>query len=145
MPRVPTVSLETLCNVFRIGQAGSASERNVVLVVQKDQFAESQMSRERSGFMADAFHQIAIAADAVRVMVDDGVARPVKPRGKPGFRNRQTNRVPKTLAERPRRDFHAHRMAALRMPRRFAPPLPEMLQLVQRKIIARQIQQAVEQ
>src|SRR5579883_2591005 len=143
--RVPAIGLEALGDVLSERQVHSAGQRNMVLVVEKDQLAELQMAGERSGFLADAFHEIAVAADTVGVVIDDRVAGLVKPCREPGFGDGESDRVTKTLAQRTRRYFYPGRMAALRMAGCFAAPLPKPLQFFERQIVAGEIEQAVEQ
>ncbi len=103
------------------------------------------MSGERGGFLRDAFHQIAIAADAVGVVIDDVVAGAVIAGRKPSFRNRQTDRVAESLAERSSGNFNAGCVTALRMAGGLAAPLAEVLQLIKGQIVASEVEQAVEQ
>src|SRR3954453_20751814 len=103
------------------------------------------MSGKRSGFVRDAFHQIAIAADPVCKVIDDGVARLVEARGEPCFGHRHSDRVAEALAKRTGGDLDAWRVTALRMTRRLALPLAETLDFRKRKIVARQVQEAVTQ
>src|SRR3546814_12167897 len=49
------------------------------------------------------------------------------------------------LPERPGGDFHARGVAALGMSRRLAAPLPELLDVVERQVVAGDVQQAVQQ
>src|SRR4051812_28210026 len=60
--RVPSISSKAACYVFREGQVGTAGERDMVLIVQVDQFAQAQVPCKRSRFLRDPFHQIAVAA-----------------------------------------------------------------------------------
>src|SRR5581483_11852900 len=103
------------------------------------------MTGERRGFLRYAFHQIAIAADRIRIVVDNLVSRPVITRCKPSLRDSHSDTVAKTLSQRPGGHFDPYSMSSLWMPRSFAAPLPKPLQLIQRQIITGQIEQAVKQ
>ena len=59
--------------------------------------------------------------------------------------DRHADRRRDALAERPGRRLHARRVTVLGMPRGHAAPLAEALQLVQRQVVAGQVQQRVEQ
>ena len=67
---VPVVGLEALGHVFGVAEFGGAVERDQIVVIEHDQLAQAEGSGERGGFMADAFHQIAVAAEDVGVVVD---------------------------------------------------------------------------
>ena len=49
----------------------------MILVVQINEFAQLEMSRERCSFLRDAFHEIAVTTDRVGVVVHEPVAGPV--------------------------------------------------------------------
>ena len=48
-------------------------EGDEVVVVEDDELAQAERSGERGGLVGDAFHQVAIAAQDVGVVVDGGV------------------------------------------------------------------------
>ena len=84
-------------------------------------------------FVRDAFHHVAIAGDEVRVMVDDVMARAIEDRGELCFGDRHSDRVPDALTERAGGRLDSRRVAVLRMSRRSALPLAEMLEVVERR------------
>ena len=100
------------------------------------------MARQGGCFGGHALHEVAIAYQRVGEMVDDAEARPVVTGGEVRFGHGQPHAVAETLAQRTGGGFHAGRQAALRMPGRAAAPLAELLELVQRQFVARQMQQA---
>src|SRR5690606_2102486 len=65
---VPALGRETLLLVVGDRQAGRAVDGNLVVVPQHDQAAESEVSGEGNGLVADAFHQTAVARDHIGVM-----------------------------------------------------------------------------
>ena len=132
---VPTVSLETLADVFGEIKISGSRERDMVLIVQIDQLSQAKMPGQRSGFLGYAFHQIAIAANGVCVVVDDFVPRPVVGCGEPGLGNGQSHAVAETLAERSGGHFHTRRFPSLRMAWRLAAPLSEPLEFIEREIV----------
>ena len=81
------------------------------------------MTRERSGLRRNTFHQIAVADQRVNIMIDDGAARPVVASGEVVFRDRHTDAVGESLAERSCRRLHSRGQSALRMPRSLTAPL----------------------
>ena len=62
----------------RQGDVGGAGQGDVVLVVEVDQLAETEVAGERGGLHGDAFHHVAVGDDAVGVVVDDLVAGAVE-------------------------------------------------------------------
>ena len=142
---MPPVGLEALGDIFCERQVGSAGERDQIVIVEVNHLAEMEMACERSRLLGNAFHQVAIAADDIGVVIDNVVAFAVIARGQPGFRNGHADAVAESLAERAGGDFDAHRMTALRMPRSFAAPLAEAFQFFERQIVAGEMEQAVEQ
>jgi hypothetical protein len=79
------------------------------------------------------------------VVVDDLVARPVEARGQVRLGDRHADGIADALAERPRRRLDALGQVALGMARREAAPLAELLDLLDRQVVARQVQQRVEE
>src|SRR5580704_7558580 len=98
------------------------------------------MTGERCSFVRYALHEIAIAANGIRIVIHDTVAGPVVAGCQPSFGDRQADSVPETLPQRTSGYFDARRMTALGMSRRPAAPLAETLELLQRQIITGQVQ-----
>ncbi len=117
----------------------------MVVVVEIDQLAEPQVPGQRGGFRRDAFHQVAVADDAVSVMVDDLEAGAVVARRQMRLGHRHAHAVAEALAKRPGRHLDAGCEAALGVPGRDASPLAELLDLLQRQIVPGQMEQAVQQ
>src|SRR5438874_2507380 len=117
----------------------------MVLIVEENQFAKMKMPGKSCGFMTDAFHQVSVAANAVSVVIDDLVPRPVIARREPGLGDRHSDGVSEPLPKWAGRYLNTHCVSALGVPRRFAAPLTEMLNFVERQIVAREVQQAVQQ
>src|SRR5207248_8543392 len=90
VPRVPPVRLKSFRNVFGKAQTGRPCQRDVVLVVEVDQLPEPEMASKRRGFLRDSLHQIAVAANRVRVVIDDGMPWTVVAGGEPSFRDRDS-------------------------------------------------------
>ena len=62
-----------------VGQRGRAVDGDAVVVVQEDQLLELQMAGERERLMADAFHQVAVGAQHIGVVIDDILAEFARP------------------------------------------------------------------
>ncbi len=143
--RLPAIGLEAPGAIFRERDVGAGGERHRVVVVEADQLAETEMAGERCRFRRDAFHQVAVAGDDPGAVIDRRVAVAAVTRGQMRFADRHADGVREALAERTGRDLDARRVAALGMARRLAAPLAELLQIVERKVVAGDVEQAVEQ
>ncbi len=142
---LPAVGLEALRAVLREGDVGAGGQRHVVVVVQADQLAELEMAGQRGRFAGHALHQVAVADDRPGAMVDHRMAVAVVARRQVRLADRHADRVRQALAERAGGDFDARRVAVLGMSRRLAAPLAELLEVVQREVVAGDEQQAVQQ
>ena len=103
------------------------------------------MAGERRGLRGYALHQIAIADDPIGEMIDDLGAGPVVTRRQVRFGHRETDAVAEALTQRPGGRLHAWRNAPLGMARRHAAPLAKPLDLFERKIVAGEVKQTVQQ
>src|SRR5690242_21155127 len=99
----------------------------MVLVVKINKLAQPQMSGKRRGFLCDAFHQVAVSTDGVRVVINDGVPRTVISCCEPRFGNRHSNTITETLAERAGRHLDTNGVSAFRVARRFTTPFTKAL------------------
>ena len=72
---VPAVGAKTQRGVVDEPGRDLAVNRDAVVVVQGDQLVELPGAGQRGGFVADAFHQAAVAHEGVGVVVDDGRGR----------------------------------------------------------------------
>ena len=102
------------------------------------------MAGERSGFRGYAFHEIAVAHECVGVMIDKVKSWAIVSGGEMGLGDSHTHAVAEPLSQGTCGDFHPRGAASLRMARGAAAPLPEPFELVQRKIVPGEVQQAVE-
>ncbi len=68
---MPAVSVEALDGVVVEGDLGGAVDGDVVVVVDVNEPPEPEVPGQGSGLVADAFHQVAVAADHEGVMVDE--------------------------------------------------------------------------
>jgi hypothetical protein len=95
--------------------------------------------------MRDPFHEVAVAADEVRVVVDDAVSVAIERSREVRLRHRESDGVPNTLSEWSRRRLDTRCMAVLGMPRCFAAPLTELLEVVERELVAAEIERAIDE
>ena len=142
---VPAVGLEPFRAVLSKGEICACGKGDMIVVIKTDELPELEMSGKRGGFVGDAFHQIAVTGKDIGEVVDDLETGTVVATGQIPFRHGQTHAVSETLAERSRRDFHPGRMSPLRMAGGMASPLPELSDLFERKVISRQVEEAIEE
>ena len=120
-----------------------AVDRDAVVVVQRHQFGQAQSTRQRTGLVADAFHQAAIAQEHIGHVVHDVQALatllPVEFIGQHFFGQRHTHGVGDALAQRAGGGFHARGDVYFRVARGLAVQLAELFQLVQGQVVACQV------
>ncbi len=103
-------------HVLAEGQLRLAFDRDAVVVVDPAQIGELQVAGQRSRFATDAFHQVAVAAQGVDVVVEQLEARPVVAGSQPAGGHGHAHAVADTLPQRPGRRLDARRIAVFRMP-----------------------------
>ena len=141
---VPAVGLEALALVLRRErERRRAVDRDVVVVVDVDEAAEPEMAGNRRRLGAEALHHVAVGANRVDPRVDDLVVRPVVAVGEETLGDRHPDAVRESLAERPRRRLDARRVPVLGMTRRAGAPLAELLEVVEREVVAREVERRV--
>jgi hypothetical protein len=122
-----------------------AGEGDVVLVVEGDQLAEPEVAGQRGRLHRDALHQVAVGAEDVGSVVDDRVVGPVVAGGEVGLGEGEPDGVGEPLAERAGGDLDAGGVAALGVAGRLRAQLAEGLDLLDRQVVAGQVEQRVEQ
>ena len=140
---LPAIGFETACGVVGNGQIGAAIDRNAIIVEQHNHSAKLHMACHGGGFMADAFHQTAIASNHIGVMVDKVAAIGA---GKVTLCHGYANRIGKSLTKRAGGGLDPGRMAIFRMAGGDCAKLAEIADLLHRHVgIARQMQQRIDQ
>jgi hypothetical protein len=98
---------------------------------------------DRRRLVRDALHQVAVRADRVDAVVDDLVVRPVELVREEALGDREADAVREALPQRARRRLDPGREEVLGMAGRDRAPLPEALQLLEREVVAGQVQRGV--
>ncbi len=142
---VPAVPVEDQGHVVRERHVRGARQADAVGVVEDDQLPQLEVAGERRRLVGDALHEVAVAGEHVRAVVHDLVPRPVEPCSEVALGDRHAHAHREALAERAGRGLDARRVAVLRVAGGAAPPLPELLQIVERQVVAGEVQQAVEE
>ena len=126
----PAIAFEALRRVVREPAVDAPVDGNAVVVIERNQFAETQRTRKRTHFVRDAFHHATVAEEHVGAVIDDDVTASIEFGGEQPLRKRHADRVRDPLPQRTGRRFHAGRHVVFRMPRRFRVQLPETSQLL---------------
>ena len=133
---MPVVSFKSRFNVVRISYLCVSFNAYMIVVIKKYEFTESEMPRYRCGFVRCAFHQIAVAAESICMMINYIKIIFVIKCGKMAFGYGHPYGIHNTLSERTGGRFHSRRKSVFRVTRCFAVPLPEIFNIVERKIVA---------
>ena len=122
------------------GEVGVAVDRDAVVVVEADELAELEVSGERRSFVRDAFHQVAVAADEVRVVIDDLLPSRLNIAARCASATAMPTALPTPWPSGPVVVSTPGVWPYSGMPRRAALPLPELLQVLEREVVAAEIQ-----
>ena len=142
--RMPIIGIEALHRVLGVGEAGGPVERDFVVVVEVNHLAQLQVTGQRGRLRGDALHQVAVAHQHVGVVVlHRCVALFIVDGAEVRLAHSHTQAVGEALAQRAGRYFHAGRHVRLGVARRPGIQLAELLQIIQRQVVAVEVQQAV--
>ena len=142
---VPVVRFEAPAHLLGEGDVGTAFDGDLVVVVQIDELAEAQSAGEGGRLGRDALHEVAVADDAVHVVVHDLVAGPVEVLGQDAFGDGHADAHGEAGAERSGRELDAWGETVFRVSRRLALPLAEALQLFHWQVVSGQREEAVQE
>ena len=123
---LPVVRLEALRDVLGEGDRGRTVDRDLVVVVDRNQVAELEVAGERSGFGRDTLHQATVAGEHVGVVVKQREVLLVEGGAEVSLRDRETDGVGETLTERTGGDLDTRGDADLRVTRRDRVELTEL-------------------
>ncbi len=139
---MPAVRFEPLRDVVGVRELGRAVDRDVVVVVDEDHAPEAQVPGERRGFVADAFHQVAVAADPEDAVVAEIGAEAL---AQVLLVDRESDRVREALAEGAGRDLDTLGVAVLRVTGSARGPLAELADVVELEAVPGEVEHRVEE
>ena len=142
---VPAVRIEPGRGVVGEPPPDFAVDGDVVVVVERDQLAEAQRSRERACLVRNAFHQATVADEYPRAVTDDRVPVPVEARREHLLRDRHTDGVREALPERSGGRLDPWCVAALGVARGHRVELPKALDLLDRQRVAAEMKQRIDE
>ena len=137
---VPAVAPEAAGYVVAVGEFGLAVDRDVVVVVDRDELVEPEVAGERGRLVRHALHQATVTGDHERVVVDGVGAEPV---GEDPLGDRHADSVGEALTERSGGDLDARRVTGLGVAGGRRLPLTERLQVVELEAVTGEEQHRV--
>ena len=143
---MPAVPLVALADVLGERELGVALDRDVVLVVERDQPAETEVPGKRGRLAGDSLLEVSVGGDHERPVVDDLVAGPVEPGREHPLGQRHADRVGDPLPERAGGHLDAREVIVLGMAGGHRAELAELLEVVlEADVVAGQVQGRVQQ
>ena len=139
----PSIGLETRPRVFALREKRHGVQCHIVRVIDKDEIVQLKVAGQRTGLARHPFLQTSVAGQTDHLVVEDGVLRRVETRRAHHPRHGEAHRVGHALAEGTGCCLDPRRFREFRMPRGHAVQLAELLQVVQRDVIAREMQPRV--
>src|SRR5262249_1560491 len=127
---VPTVSQKSRLDILGESDARLTLDRNVIVIVDPAEVIETQVADERRCFRRNSFHQAAIAADGINVVIKDIKARAVVTMSEPLLGNCHSHTRGDALPKRAGRRLHSRNPMVLRMPGSFAVELAKALNII---------------
>ncbi len=112
---VPAVGFKALRGIVGEPAVDMTVDRDAVVVIEGDQFAQLQGAGKRADFVRDAFHHAAVAHKHIGVVIDDIVAWTVELRRQRALGDGEADRVGDALAQRAGSGFHAWGVAVFRV------------------------------
>ena len=142
---IPAIGLETAHGVVAKPGINRSVNRDRIVVIENNQLGQPPDTGERTGFMRNAFHQAAVTHEGPGEVIDDIEAVPVELRCQRQFGKRHADRIGQPLPERAGGGLDPRGHTDLRVTRRFRVKLSKRPQLVDRQVVAGQMQQCIEQ
>ena len=144
---VPAVGGVARGDVLGEGDVGVALDGDVVVVVDQRQVAEPLRAGDRGGLGGDALLQVAVAADAVDLVVERALARSgvgVEETALAAGRHSHADGVPDALPERAGGGLDAGGVPVLRVAGGLAAPGAQRLEVLDLEAVAGQVELGVE-
>ncbi len=139
----PAGGLKAFAHIGGIRKRGRSVDGDVVVVKQHDQVGQLQMASQRDGFMADAFHQIAVRRHHIGFVMDQVIA---EARVQNALGQRHAHRIAQTLTQRAGGRLDPRGMAIFGVPGARAAHFAEILDVVDGDaVIAGEPEQGIKQ
>ena len=141
---VPTIGFEAFGRIVGEPAVHVTVDGDAVVIVEADEFAETQRAGQRARLVRDPLHEAAVANKHVAAVIDDVESRAVEFLSQQPFRQRHADRVSEPLTQRPGSGLHARGHAVFGVTRRLGMQLTEAHQLLHRQIVAGEVQQRIQ-
>ena len=142
---VPAIRFKALGGIVGVPVLDVTIDRDAVVIPESDQLVQLPGAGQRTRFVRDAFHHAAVTHERVGMVVDDDVVGLVELGGEHFFRHRHADGIGNTLAEGAGGGFNTGRITILGVTRCLRMQLTELLDVVNRQVIAGQMQQRINQ
>jgi hypothetical protein len=139
---VPSVTLEAASHVVGVGELGGAVDGDVVVVVHVDEAAQLEVSGQGGRLVADALHEVAVAADHVGPVVAQ-VGTEARPQ--PALGDAEPHGVGEPLPERPGGELDPRRVVHLGVAGCLRAPLAEGPEVVERQPVTGEVEHRIQQ
>ena len=140
---LPVVGVEAFGGVVAKPVFDLAIDRDAIVVIKNNEFAQFESACERANLVRDALHEAAVAGEYVGVVVDYVETWAVKLRTEGFFGDCHANRVSEALAERPGCGLDAGRVAVFWVAGGLRIHLSKLLDVFNRHVVAGEVQQRV--
>ena len=112
---VPAIGGKAPCRIIGEPAFGLAVDRDAVVVVEHDQFAQTERTGQAACLVRDPFHQASVPCEHVGSVIDHVVPVAVVAVAQQPFRQRHPDRIGQSLAQRAGRGFDPDVPIKLRM------------------------------
>ncbi len=142
---LPTVRLEAFDRIVGKPAADFTVNRNIVVIVERDQLAELQGTRQRTSLVGNTLHQATVAQKYPGLMVHNVETGLIELRGQHFFGQRHANSIRNALPQRTGSRFDRQVRLVLRVTCGAIAQLTKISNLIHRQVVAGQVQQAIQQ
>lgn len=140
---MPAIGFEACRGVVTEPAGSVAVDGDLVVVPERDQLTQAPGTGQRGRLVRDALHHATVAHEHPGAVVDDFQLGPVITLCQQLLGQREPDCIGKALPKRPGGGFHPRRFAALGVAGGLAVQLTELLELLDRQVVAGQVQQRV--
>ena len=142
---IESVRFKTLSSVLALCLLCRGIQRDRIGIIDDNQIIETEMCCESARFRCNAFLHVTIASQANNMLVEDPVLRGVETGGRHFGGYRYSGGIANALAKRPGRCLDPRGVAVLRVSWGATFPLTELLDVLEREIVAAQVQTRVQE
>src|SRR5438067_8983170 len=142
---IESVGLKTFSRVLALRLVGHGIERDGVGIVNQNQIIEPEMPGEGARFRRHALLETTIARQTKNMLVENAMLVGVEMRSRHFRRHCHPDRVANALPQRTSGSLDSRRFKKFRMPRCFRMELTKTLDVVDRNVVAAQVQPCVQE